>query len=111
MPADPTPAGASPAGEQAIVVVQLRAKAGHQAEVEREASTLFERIRREEAACLSIAGHRDPQKPDHFMFYEIWRDREEFIEFRDNRPYMSEYFERMKAHVAEGDFSLWEPFA
>jgi quinol monooxygenase YgiN len=100
-----------PAEGRVIVLVQIEAKAGHEADVESEATALFERIRSEEEACVSIAGHRDPEKPGRFMFFEIWRDREEFLEFRDNRDYMQAYFTRMQEHVADGEFSLWEPIA
>ena len=99
------------ASNPVVVVVQLLAKDGHVDEIKREATALFTRIRAEEEACDSISGHQDVDDPRRFLFYEEWRDRDEFLAFRDDRPYMGEYFKRMDQHVEQGEFGLWERFA
>lgn len=94
-----------------IILVELTAKPEHEEDVKREASDIFARIRRDEPACTYISGHQSSTEPTRFMFYEEWRDIDEFDDFVAQRDYMSEYFTRLDDHIEHRGFVRWIPFA
>lgn len=94
-----------------VILVELRAKSRHEDHVKREASAIFERIRREEPGCDYIVGHQDVTDPTRFMFFEIWRDDQQFQEFHTGRDYMTEYFARLDQHLEHRGFTRWTRFA
>jgi quinol monooxygenase YgiN len=57
--------------QQLIVVAEMKAKAGQQAELRRQTLALVEPTRREKG-CVRYDLHECGADPGRFLFYEVW---------------------------------------
>lgn len=92
------------------LLIQSRAKPGHDGEVRELMAAKFVRIRAEESACDVLVGHQQADEPTRFMIYEEWSDRDELAQFTATREHMQEYFAQLNPHVEEFDRSFWTRF-
>jgi quinol monooxygenase YgiN len=82
-----------------IVVAEMKAKAGLEAELRRRAVALVEPTRRE-AGCLQYHLHECDAEPGRFLFYEIWASRAAW-EAHLRQPRLVEFLGRASEWLAE----------
>jgi quinol monooxygenase YgiN len=62
-----------PTGKELIIVAELAAKPGREAELRAELISMLAPSRAE-PGCVLYQLHEDPASPGKFVFYEIWKD-------------------------------------
>lgn len=61
---------------------------------------------RAEAGCVQYDLHQDLRDPADFVFYEVWRSREEWLSHMET-PHL-QAFRTAAGDLLEGDLKLWE---
>ena len=86
------------------IVASIRAEPGHEDLVEAELLKLVQPTR-SEAGCLQYDLHRDHETPGHFLFYENWESRDQWLAHME-----SDHIAAYKAATdgAVADFVLYE---
>lgn len=93
-----------------IVVAKIKAKRGKETELKDALLSLIEPTRAEEG-CICYELHQSPQMPGLFLFYEIWKSKED-LDKHLQRPYLKNFFE--KAHELleqEIEITFWRKIA
>ena len=86
--------------DRLIVVAEVKAKAGLEAELRKRVMALVAPTRRE-AGCVLYDLHECDAEPGRFLFYEIWASRAAW-DSHMKEPYLVDY-------VAHADECLGEP--
>ena len=87
------------------VLVSLKPLPGMLDEVLEMTKGVFAKIRANEDACISLAAHVDLEG-ESVMLYELWSDRETFVEFVQ-RPVMTEYFAGLDTKLVARSATQW----
>lgn len=83
-----------------IVVARMNAQAGKEEEMENALRDIIPKVESEEGT-LSYVLHRMKKKPQNFLMYEKYRDREA-LAFHSSTPYFAELFGKI-APLMDGD--------
>jgi quinol monooxygenase YgiN len=90
-----------------IVVAQMKAKPGKEAEVRKELLSLLEPSRKDEG-CLSYNLHQAVENPALFLFYENWASKAH-LERHLQQPALQGALGRVAKMSAEpAQITLWE---
>ncbi len=95
--------------QQAILLVQLQAKADKVDRLKQETLKVISQVLKE-WACVSIKLHQNPQDPTQLMLYETWADKNFLLSDKHtNSPYLSDYFRNIEPLLAEpAQWTIWE---
>ena len=94
------------ASNQVTVVVRIRAKAGLEARVHQELSSLLAPTRRERG-CINYDMHQSPKDPGVFLFHENWASEED-LKRHFETPHIKRWIQEAEALLAEPmELSLW----
>ena len=77
-----------------VLCVTFSIKPGHEEEFRTIVSEVIDEMRYEKTFVSSTLCH-DPQTQGRFFVFEVWRDRDEFFEVQNNRPYRDWYSRRI----------------
>lgn len=93
--------------ERVVVVARVRANPGMEAKVKEELLRLVAPTRREEG-CIQYDLHEHTESSGAFMFYEIWRSRQD-LEDHMVTPHFKDFMEKAEDLLSQpGDLSLWK---
>lgn len=81
------------------VVVILKAKSGHEADL-KEAILRVTRESRQEDACLTYRCHQNRHDPQEFVLYEIWESQEKHA-VHVEEPHVKTFFDALDAFLVE----------
>ena len=81
-----------------VIVANIHAKPGQEALVHAELEKLVAPTREEEG-CVQYDLHRDNSDPGHFLFFEIWENRD-FWQTHMNAPHLAAYMAATDGAVA-----------
>lgn len=95
------------ADERIAVLAKIKAKAGKIEEVKAELVALIEPTRAE-AGCVEYKLHVSDEDEAQFMFYEIWRSKED-LDLHIETPHLQGLLAKM-GELVEGDLdvSMWK---
>lgn len=95
------------ADERIAVLAKIKAKAGKIEEVKAELAALIEPTRAE-AGCVEYNLHVSDEDEAQFMFYEIWRSKED-LDKHIETPHLQGLLAKM-GELVEGDLdvSIWK---
>jgi quinol monooxygenase YgiN len=85
--------------EQLIVVAEMKAKAGMEAELKRQALGMIAPTRKEEG-CVLYDLHESDTEPGRCLFYEIWASRPAW-EAHMKQPHLLAFLGGLDAILAE----------
>ncbi|MCW5964135.1 MAG: antibiotic biosynthesis monooxygenase [Bryobacterales bacterium] len=88
-----------------VIVAAMRAKQD-QVDTLREALLGLVAPTRAEAGCVQYDLHQDQREPAEFLFYEIWRNREVWLEHMET-PHLQAFRAKADA-LLDGPLRLWE---
>jgi quinol monooxygenase YgiN len=83
-----------------IVVAKMNAKVGKENEMEEALRNIIPKVESEEGT-LAYVLHRMKKKPQNFLMYEKYRDKEA-LAFHSSTPYFAELFGKI-APLMDGD--------
>jgi quinol monooxygenase YgiN len=83
-----------------IVVARMNAQVGKEEEMEKALRDIIPKVESEEGT-LAYVLHRMKKKPQNFLMYEKYRDREA-LAFHSSTPYFAELFGKI-APLMDGD--------
>ncbi len=88
-----------------VIVAAMRAKEGHVEDLKNALLGLVSPTRAE-AGCVQYDLHQDQKDPAEFLFYEVWQNREVWLEHMAT-PHLKTF--RAKADgLLDGSLRLWE---
>lgn len=76
------------------VIAKVKAKAGHEKQIEQACSEMAAKVR-QEPDTLAYIMHRSTTDPKVVMVYEVYKDEAAFEHHRKT-PYMAEFFGKIK---------------
>ncbi|MGQ9921856.1 MAG: putative quinol monooxygenase [Desulfobacca sp.] len=89
------------------VVAQIKVRPGQEQKVKEALLALVEPTR-QEPGCVQYDLHQSLENPEHFLFYEHWRSRQDLDEHLQ-KPHIQEFLRHNEALLAEPlALSFWQ---
>ena len=90
-----------------VLTVKMRAIKEKQSELERLIHEFGVKIRQNEPGNVAYTWHRKLGDPAELFFYEVYKDREAWVDKHMTKPYVKELGEVLSNYV-EGDVEMLE---